>query len=931
MLSAELLSSLPMLLFECADPVQAANLFERLIATGDRELAGLLDQNRVLLQHILTIFGQSYWLGETIANHPDIVGILAAKPHADRPLEREDFRRSLERFRSPSTHTDVSTLLASFKRREYIGIAMRDILGFTTLAGTTAELSALADVILEDALREAQSQMEKRFGEPLRTAVHGKTARASILSLGKLGGNELNYSSDLDLLYLYHDEGLYDPAAAREYFTRQFQLLTEILCRTTAEGPVFRIDLRLRPQGREGGIAIGLHQALNYYRHTARDWELQALIKVRHSAGDQALSAEFIDGVQPRVYAENFNFAAIDTALRSREHIHSRRRLRRFQSTDPTDVKLDPGGIRDVEFLVQCLQRTYGGEEKWLRSGGTLFSLQKLHDKGHISGRDFHELTQAYEFLRALEHRLQLQHGQQTHRLPADQKSLSVLWRAMASRMPGDPGTDFRAALREHMRVVSGIYDRIIFSQRRRQKRAGEAAARLPSASSAREMSFEQVLDHIVQDSSELHEIAARSYPIHTRRNLHRFLSSAMTSSERYAALLENPTAVEKAIPLLAESDYLADILVRHPDAIRALDAPVAPEDGVDAHDLYDDLLSGSAESLHSARPVDALRRSYRKFSFAIGARDVIAPRPALQSMRESSALAEAAIGEALKMSGAEDKLAIFALGRLGTGEFDIASDADLIFLRTFDSDEDLARAAAEKVIHALAAYTREGLIFAVDARLRPHGQEGELVITPAHLERYLSDEARPWEALTYTKLRFIAGRKDFSSSILPLVWDKIMAIAARPNFAEAVMEMRTRLEKSNRFSHSFKLARGGFYDIDFMASFLLLRGGSPGSGNTLERLDHICRAGLLPQSQFQRLRDATLLYRTADHVIRLVTGRARPELPSAEHARLGVETLINRILSRSESADLQQTLDATATDVRAIFQEIFATNGNVA
>jgi glutamate-ammonia-ligase adenylyltransferase len=481
------------------------------------------------------------------------------------------------------------------------------------------------------------------------------------------------------------------------------------------------------------------------------------------------------------------------------------------------------------------------------------------------------------------------------------------------------------------MRIVSGIYDRIIFSQRRRQKRAGEATAKLPSASSAREMSFDQVLEHIVQDSAELHEIAARSYPIHTRRNLHRFLSSAMTSSERYAALLENPTAVEKAIPLLAASDYLADILVRHPDAIRGLDMVFTQQDESPAPELWEKLLSASTDSVHSVRPLDALRRSYRKFSFAIGARDVIAPRPGLQSMRETSALAEIAIGKALKIGGAEDTLAIFALGRLGTSEFDIASDADLIFLRGADSDEDRARAAAEKLIHALAAYTREGLIFAVDARLRPHGNEGELVITPAQLERYLGDEARPWEALSYTKLRFIAGRNDLSFSIPPLVWDKIMSIAARPSFAEAVLEMRARLEKSNRFPHSFKLARGGFYDIDFVASFLMLRGGSPISGNTLERLDQLCRAGLLEQSVFQRLRDATLLYRTADHVIRFVTGRARPELPAAEHARHGVEILINRILGRSETADIQQALEATAGDVRAIFQEIFARNRNLA
>lgn len=915
LLPAELVSSIVALVPQTADPAQALNLFERLSVAGGNKLAAVLENNRPLLQYVLAIFGQSYWLGEVIIKNPDIVDSLAREAHPDRPLEREDFRRCLARFRSNCPQTDISALLVEFKKREYIGIALRDILGISTLAETTAELSALADVILEQALLEAQSEMQERFGGP--AGVHGKAGQVSVVSLGKLGGNELNYSSDLDLLYLYRDEDSSDPVAARDYFTRQFQLLTGILCRTTAEGPLFRIDLRLRPRGGEGEITIGLHQALHYYRHDAHDWELQALIKVRHSAGDQVLSNEFIAGVQPHVYTEDVNFAAIDTALRSRERTQARRRLRPFRSnqTGALDVKLDRGGIRDIEFLTQCLQRTYGGEEKWLRSGGTLFSLQKLHDKGHISGRDFHELTHAYEFLRAVEHRLQLQRGQQTHRFPTEPRSLAALCRAIASRLNTQASADPGQSSLEHMQRVSRIYDRIIFSHKLRQKHAGEAAPTAPTASTAREMSFEQLLEQLVQDSPELHDIAARGYPVHTRRNLHRFLSSAMTSSERYAALLENPTTVERAIPLLDSSDYLADILIRHPDAIRALDT-VSAESATRLPQWSQDVVA-------SPRPLDALRRSFRTLSFAIGAQDVLAPRPALQSMRETSAAADAAISQVLRIIGAEDILAVFALGRLGTDEFDIASDADLLFVRSADADQELARAAAEKLIHALGAYTREGLIFAVDTRLRPHGSEGELVVSPAQLERYLAEEARPWEALTYTKLRFVAGRKDLSAVTLPLVWHRIVETASRPNFAAAVKEMRARLEKSNRYPDSFKLARGGFYDIDFIVSFLVLRGCSLASGNTLERLEHLRHAGLLGSAVFEELRDAALLYRTADHVIRLVTGRPRPELPAAEHARDAVEGIIDRILDRSGITDLQQSLNTTAERVRTIFRQI--------
>lgn len=930
LLQPELVSSLPALLAECADPVQALNLFERLITTRGQELLRLLEKKRALLQHIVAIFGQSYWLGEMVIKDPGILDALRQEKHLERPLEREDFQHNLERFRARSAQSDVSTLLSAFKKYEYIRIALRDILRLSTLAETTGELSALADVILEHALQEAQAQARVRFGNPPRSTVHNKAAQLSILALGKLGGSELNYSSDLDLLYLYPDQDLHDPAATREYFTRQAQWLTDILCCTTAEGSVFRIDLRLRPQGSEGEIAIGLHQALEYYGHVARDWELQALIKARHSAGEHSLSNEFIRGVQPRIYTQNINFAAIETALHSRERIQGRRRLRGFRSNPAgaVDVKLDRGGIRDIEFLVQCLQRVYGGEEKWLRSGGTLFSLQKLHDKGHISGKDFHELTLAYEFLRAVEHRLQLQHGWQVHRLPAEPESLSALSRAMAPRTSSEPSADFRETLLEHMRKVSGIYDRTIFSQRRRQEQAGGAAPAPPTASTAREMSFDQVLDRIAQDSPTLHQIATRGHPIRTRKSLHRFLSSAMTSSERYAALLQNPAAVEKAIPLLAASDCLREILVRHPDAIRALD-PIAGENGGTAPNWPENLRSAASDPLHPARALDALRQSFRKFSFSIAAHDVLAPGPVFQSLRRNSALADAAIGQALQMLAGRDTLAVFALGRLGTEEFDIASDADLLFVKSADTDEESARTTAKELVHALAAYTREGLIFPVDTRLRPYGNEGELVITPAHLQRYLVDEARPWEALTYSKLRFIAGRKDLAAAMLPQVWHNIREMASRPGLAPAVAEMRVRLEKSNRYPCSFKLARGGFYDVDFIVSFLMLRQRSAQSGNTLERLESLYRAGVLEQSAFQELRDATQLYRTTDHVIRLVTGHARPELPAAEHARDAVEALVNRILNPSGASDLQRRLNATAEKVRTIFQQIVHPNGN--
>jgi glutamate-ammonia-ligase adenylyltransferase len=813
--------------------------------------------------------------------------------------------------------------------------------------------------MIEEALRQAESEMRQRYGRPRG----GKSeAPFTVVSLGKLGGNELNYSSDVDLLYLHGADEADGTLSLREYFIRQAQLVTQILSRTTPEGAVFRIDLRLRPQGNEGEPAIGLRPALRYYQHHAHDWELQALIKARYSAGDPALAREFIRGVQPHVYQENVNFAAIETALGSRHKIGARRRRRLAWRRQPEtiDVKLDRGGIRDIEFLVQCLQRVYGGAEPWLRSGGTLFSLQKLHDKGHLSSKDFHDLSQAYEFLRRVEHRLQLQRGQQVHRLPGGSAELAVLERAVTGETSeGDSGS-FISGLQAHMARVTEIYERVVHSERRREKTAGDTTGQA-HAVLTREMSFDRVLERIGADSPELRAVAARSgLSLHTRRNLQRFLSSALTSPDRYAVLLENAAAVDRAIAMFETSDYLTDILVRHPDAIRALNPAhrVIRRSGDRVISELEDREIGSSgdraigfaepepselEGLlpitrspdhpmtrSAARPItgspDALvllRRGFRKHAFAVGAHDVLAPRNAFVSLRELTRCGEAAIRRALAIVGGERTLAVFALGRLGTEEFDIASDADLLFVRAPEADEDQARRDAEKMLQALSAYTREGAIFAVDARLRPRGGEGELVVAPAQIERYLGEEALAWEALTYTKLRFVAGREDLVSLVLPQTWHQIVEIACKPGFAQAVAEMRARLEKSNRYAHSFKQARGGFYDIDFLASYLMLRQASLAQGNTLDRLRHLRDLAAFDSAAFHVLCEATALYRTTDHVIRLVTGRARPELPEAEHARGAVENLVNKILGRDLKNDLQERLNETAKQVRAIFEQM--------
>jgi len=921
------IQALPSLLIDIPDADQALMLLERLVSTSDDRLAKLLDGDHSLLHRILLLCGHSYWLGEALVQNVDLIPGLQRDRDLQRTLEREDFLESYARVRARSSEAEASLLLARFKKRALVRIALRDILGVATLAESTSELSALADVLIGEAVNCVSSQVRARHGSPLLVDARGRQveARFAVLSLGKLGGSELNYSSDVDLLYLYDGGEAAGELTLREHFVRQAQLVTELLSRATPEGPVFRIDLRLRPQGHEGEAAVALDQAVRYYTHAAQDWELQALIKARHCAGDAELAREFLSAVQSRIYVATINFAAIETAANSRRKIgeHRRRSQSQLRETPTIDVKLDRGGIRDIEFLVQCLQRVYGGEEPWLRSCGTLFSLQKLNDKGHLSSADFRELSVAYEFLRIVEHRLQLQRGQQLHRLPSSAEEMEILARAVEHHGAVGAGALLRS-VRERMGLVAAIYERIIHQQKQREQ--GSAVSGADSYYiGAREFSFEQLLQRIKADSPDLyHTISPANLSSHGRRNLHRFLGAAVANAESYAGLVAKPAAAGLAIPLLDTSDLLADSLVRNPFWVQMLSDPT-PEGHSGESKVAALLLPFVGLDRDRHESLALLRRRYARAAFAIAAKDLLAPRSAFASLKESTHLADEAIRGALHIVNAEHSLAVFALGRLGTEEFDIASDADLLFIRAPEADEEEARQDAERVVSALSAYTRDGVLFAVDARLRPHGGEGELVATAGQLEHYLRGEAKPWEALTYSKIRFVAGRKDVAALLLPLVWHQIVEMGCRPDFTAAAGDMRTKLEKSNRYENSFKLARGGFYDIDFLTSYLMLRQAKPVSGNTLERLERLHAEGVLKDDMFAPLCRATILYRTVDHAIRLVTGRARPELPTAGHAREATRRLVNEILSRQASDDLQSELQQTQEHVRSIFLQVIA------
>jgi glutamate-ammonia-ligase adenylyltransferase len=373
---------------------------------------------------------------------------------------------------------------------------------------------------------------------------------------------------------------------------------------------------------------------------------------------------------------------------------------------------------------------------------------------------------------------------------------------------------------------------------------------------------------------------------------------------------------------------------VRYPDEVASL-SEVTPSrsawsggrllnlSGEDGFAAQDPVFAYVADSwaAHDEK-VAMLRRHFRHCMFLSGARDVTERRPIYSSLADTTAAAEDAISAAFSIAGAPPDLAVLALGRLGSREFDLLSDADLLFVCGERADRQMVTHSAEQLIQVLAAYTQEGLVFPVDTRLRPRGEEGELVVTPSQLEAYFSSEAQPWEALTYTKLRFIAGDPEVARRVEGTVESLFRRFAEDSNFAEDIRKMRRRLELASAPERSIRSAPGALYDGDFLSGFLLVsKGVRPKAGTLRDRLWRSAGAGALDKHDAATLDHAAELCRTVEHLMRLVVGRKTRWLPSAEHPRQAVEKLTSQILRREFPEGLEQELSRTFAIVREIYE----------
>jgi glutamate-ammonia-ligase adenylyltransferase len=907
-----------LLLGSVPDADTAARFLERLRHDSPSAF-DRISSSPAALRCAVNLFSYSNFLSEAVLKNPERILQVANSGSLYRVLTVEEFEERLFDFLANHEGVPAAIDLARFRRHQLLRIVLRDVLGIAALADITKELSNLADAILDVAYRRIRAAHVARHGEP--RLPDGQPCGFSVISLGKLGGQELNYSSDIDLMFLYGGNGETDGAARitnKEFYKKVANQYTLLLSAYTAEGQCYRVDLRLRPDGTLGEICISTEGARTYYEERARDWEKQMLIKARVSAGEPEPGAALLEFVEPLIYQTSLDFRAVEAVSETRQRISEKLAAKRGLPSG-LDIKLAPGGIRDIEFLVQCLQRLYGGRDPWVRHGGTMFALGRLRDKDLLSDSEYARLANAYQFLRTLEHRLQMEEDRQTHTLPADRDRLDLLARRMPPDAPGATltGDTLQQRLHDHLAAVREIYGRVVHTPKPLYYTIlAEPAAAAEEVEIAGPSNLARTLD---QRAPQLSEAIATAALHRGRERFEHFLEKAVASPEILARLEADPALSAAVLDLFEHSPYFADHLLRDPELLDEIGEPFQLEGG---------LLSDGA----------SLRRFYRRQMLRIQCESILGAAPIFSTLGKTSVLADSVIAAAYRMAITEapppanagylpsDQMMTIALGRLGMREFDLGSDADLVFVIP---DADAAEQAfwtgvAERMIQILSSYTGEGVMFAIDTRLRPNGREGDLVQTEGAYKTYFASNAEAWEGITYMKSRAVAGSieraTEFLHELQDVDWRRYgQSMRSRKELAE----MRARLEREQGPRNPLKAGAGGYYDIDFALMYLRLKGAGIFFKvlNTPERIDVIEKMGHLDREDADFLRDAAIFYRALDHGQRVSTGHAEGSLP---RAGAHIEVLTDLVKRWTPERLHQERIDVTLRAIRHRTRDFF-------
>jgi [glutamine synthetase] adenylyltransferase / [glutamine synthetase]-adenylyl-L-tyrosine phosphorylase len=918
-----------------------ARLFLERLSNEQPRAYRSLTSKKALLADVLALAAWSPLLATTLEQNPEYFSWLARERADPRVRSRDELKESLARFALTNSSLNPQVLLARFRRRELLRTYLHDIRRSHTLVETMEELSNLADAILDYALSLARQDLDNRYGLPEHADERGRVATAEycVIALGKLGSMELNYASDIDLVFLYSDDGTTSgigqrgEVSNREYFVKLSETIARIVGQSGGEGAAYRVDLRLRPHGRDGALACSLAEATRYYMSSAQDWERQALIRSRAAAGSPDLFAQFKEAVTPHVFRPDVSVSlALESVRLAKQKID-----RQTEKKSGFNVKLGRGGIREIEFIAQALQLAHGGRDDWLRLPHTLVSLGRLADREFITQQERSELSEAYDFLRTLEHRLQMEHGLQTHTVPDSDQSRTLIARRIGFANP----QEFISTLTMHTRHVRRVYDRL-FSDLEQGTKPVPVKTESHDKELTLAMSAARVFAaHMNEPLNPQSLLTYAAESLNPHRALVQAVRIAASLEKTDRPLVLSQTNLQTLLRVCGSSDSFAEMIAANPALIGSLGASATTALRRD----YRAILRAAIDAEQNfPAELAALRLKWAELVAEIGALDITGELSIFDTNRLQTELAVASLNVSYLIARREmarrygsfsggPRIAFYGLGRLGSAGVDYGSDLDVLFtydslvpspIKTLTQDETYSR-LVELMIAALSSITREGYLYRVDLRLRPHGKNGPLVTSADGFLDYLKEESAPWEWLAYVKLRAVGGDLELGKMIETHARHRIHENALRFDQQELKLEtrrVRDRLEKekgsrtrvrreaadTRRGSVDIKYGPGGMLDIYFATRYLQLRdevldgGDDRSTAFTLERLRE---EGSLSEDDFSTLSTGYSLLRSIDHNLRLIVGRST-RLPDPNHVTAAD---VARRMGFESVAELHQTL----------------------
>ncbi|MFJ8232221.1 bifunctional [glutamine synthetase] adenylyltransferase/[glutamine synthetase]-adenylyl-L-tyrosine phosphorylase [Streptomyces sp. NPDC094448] len=921
----------------------------------DRVLLDTLTTSKPLRDRLLGVLGASEALGDHLARHPGDWRALATYEASDLHPGVADFEDCLADAADP-----VALRIAY--RRCLLSIAARDVCATTDVAQTAGELADLAIATLRAALAIARAAAPEDAAR----------CRLAVIALGKCGGQELNYVSDVDVVFVGEPAGGADENTGIQAATRLASHLMQICSETTVEGAIWPVDANLRPEGRNGPLVRTLSSHLAYYQRWAKTWEFQALLKARAVAGDPLLGEEYIEALSPLVWqaAERDNFVTDVQKMR-------RRVVDNIPAAEvDRELKLGPGGLRDVEFAVQLLQLVHGRSDTTLRSGSTLAALQALAAGGYIGRVDAAQLDDAYRFLRAMEHRIQLFRLRRTHLVPEDPADLRRLGRSLGFRT--DPVNELHREWRRHASVVRRLHEKLFYrplldavaqltpgEARLSAKAAGQRLEALGYADPAAALRHIEALASGVSRKAAIQRTLlpvllnwfADSADPDAGLLGFRKVSDALGKTPWYLRLLRDEGAAAENLARVLSAGRLApDLLLRAPEAVAILGDPDGLRPRRRDH-LQPEILAAVGRAASAEAAVAAARGVRRRELFRTAAADLIGSYGTEDSPAETDTgalvdqigtaltdLTAATLAGALRAAVRErwgdelpTRFAVIGMGRFGGHELSYGSDADVLFVhepREGVDDQEAARAAGlvvEEMRRLLQLPTADPPLL-IDADLRPEGKSGPLVRTLASYEAYYRRWSLVWEAQALLRAEPVAGDPELGARFMELV--DPLRYPAEGLGEDAVREIRRlkarmeseRLPRGADPTLHTKLGRGGLSDVEWTVQLMQMRHGwsEPGlrTTRTREALAAAHAAGLMAAEDAQILDEAWVLATRVRNAVMLVRGRPGDTFPSETRELAAVARYLG--FGPGHAGDMLDTYRRVTRRARAVVDTLF-------